>query len=163
MKKLNFFPTEERKTSTSLMTWGWVNYQQKFFLFKKVNYSFKYHAVVCDWVCLNVDGQWETHAVKVKLKSWKTVWNSCCTDLSQKHLTGLIIIRRMSQTVCICVSVWWNAKQCLPEICFKTGLKLRVLGETEIERQVPHLSTRNTLPFLHIWRKRKLMFVLKRQ
>jgi len=30
-KNLNFFSTEERKTWTSWMTWGWVNYQQKFF------------------------------------------------------------------------------------------------------------------------------------
>jgi len=34
-----FFSTEERKTWTSWMTWGWVNYQQKLFL--KVNYTFK--------------------------------------------------------------------------------------------------------------------------
>jgi len=27
----NFFSTEERKTLTSWMTWGWVNYQQKLF------------------------------------------------------------------------------------------------------------------------------------
>jgi len=38
IKNLNFFSTEERKTWKSWMTWGWVNYQQKFFL--KVNYSF---------------------------------------------------------------------------------------------------------------------------
>ncbi len=31
IKNLNFFSTEERKTWTSWMTWGWVNYQQKFF------------------------------------------------------------------------------------------------------------------------------------
>jgi len=30
-KNLNFFSTEERMTWTSRMTWGWVNYQQKFF------------------------------------------------------------------------------------------------------------------------------------
>jgi len=34
IKNLNFFMTEERKTWTTWMTWGWVNYQQKFF-FKK--------------------------------------------------------------------------------------------------------------------------------
>jgi len=32
-KKLNFFLTEERTTWISWMTWGWVNYQQKFFFF----------------------------------------------------------------------------------------------------------------------------------
>jgi len=31
IKNLNFFLTEERKTWTSWMTWGWVNYQQVFF------------------------------------------------------------------------------------------------------------------------------------
>jgi len=31
LKNLHFFSTEERKTWTSWMTWGWVNYQQKFF------------------------------------------------------------------------------------------------------------------------------------
>jgi len=31
IKKLNFFLTEERKTWTSWMTWGWVNYQEKIF------------------------------------------------------------------------------------------------------------------------------------
>jgi len=31
-KNLNFFSTEERMTWISWMTWGWVNYQQKFFL-----------------------------------------------------------------------------------------------------------------------------------
>jgi len=31
IKNLNFFSTEERMTWTSWMTWGWVNYQQKFF------------------------------------------------------------------------------------------------------------------------------------
>jgi len=30
---MNFFSTEERMTWTSWMTWGWVNYQQKFFFF----------------------------------------------------------------------------------------------------------------------------------
>jgi len=35
IKNLNFFSTEERMTSTSWMTWGWVNYQQKFFFFLK--------------------------------------------------------------------------------------------------------------------------------
>jgi len=32
IKNLNFFSTEERKTWTSWMKWGRVNYQQKFFL-----------------------------------------------------------------------------------------------------------------------------------
>jgi len=31
IKILNLFSTEERKTWTSWMTWGWVNYQQKCF------------------------------------------------------------------------------------------------------------------------------------
>jgi len=31
IKNLNFFSTEERKTWTSWMSWGWVNYQQKLF------------------------------------------------------------------------------------------------------------------------------------
>jgi len=31
IKNLNFFSTEERKTWTSWMTRGWVNYQQKIF------------------------------------------------------------------------------------------------------------------------------------
>jgi len=31
IKNLNFFSTEERKTWTCWMTWGQVNYQQKFF------------------------------------------------------------------------------------------------------------------------------------
>jgi len=31
IKNLNFLSTEERKTWTSWMTWGRVNYQQKFF------------------------------------------------------------------------------------------------------------------------------------
>jgi len=39
IKNLNFFSTEERMTWIYWMTWGWVNYQQKFFW--KVNYSFK--------------------------------------------------------------------------------------------------------------------------
>jgi len=30
IKKTNLFPTDERKTWTSWMTWGWVNHQQKF-------------------------------------------------------------------------------------------------------------------------------------
>jgi len=39
IKNLNFFSTEERKTWTSMwMTWGWVNYQQKFVCFFKVKY-----------------------------------------------------------------------------------------------------------------------------
>ncbi len=29
-KNLNYFLTEERKTWTSWMTWGWVNYQEIF-------------------------------------------------------------------------------------------------------------------------------------
>jgi len=31
IKNLHFVSTEERKTWTSWMTWGWVNYRQKFF------------------------------------------------------------------------------------------------------------------------------------
>jgi len=34
IKNLNFFSTEERNTWTSWLTWGRVNYQQKFFLKK---------------------------------------------------------------------------------------------------------------------------------
>jgi len=46
-KKLHFFSTEERKTWTSWMTWGWVNYQQ-------VNYSFndpKLLIIQMCWCC----------------------------------------------------------------------------------------------------------------
>ncbi len=38
LKKRNLFATEERKTQTDWMTWGWVNYQDIFIL--KVNESF---------------------------------------------------------------------------------------------------------------------------
>ncbi len=39
-KKLNVFTTEEKKTLTSWMTWGRVNYQEIFIL--EVDYSFKH-------------------------------------------------------------------------------------------------------------------------
>lgn len=116
---------------------------------------------MCDWVCLSLDRQWETHAVPACALKWKQMRRSALKNSvyemtmkfmlhwseSLKHLTGLIIIRRMSQTVYVCLHVavcLTESKQCLPEICFKTGLKLRMLGETEIERQVRHLSTWNT-------------------
>ncbi len=45
LKKRNFFATEERKTWTSWMTWGWVNYQEISILEVNYNYITSAHSI----------------------------------------------------------------------------------------------------------------------
>jgi len=51
-KTLIYFRLKIKKTWTSWMTWGWVNYQQFFFFFLKLTAPLKLLVTILTWVKL---------------------------------------------------------------------------------------------------------------